>query len=75
MLADEPTGNLDSRASAEMMALLATLSGEGITIVLVTHDAEVAAHARRVIVVRDGMVQEDRDGDGDGDGATARRAS
>jgi len=71
VLADEPTGNLDSRASAEMMALLATLSGEGITIVLVTHDAEVAAHARRVIVVRDGMVQEDRDGDGVG----ARRAS
>jgi len=71
VLADEPTGNLDSRASAEMMTLLATLSGEGITIVLVTHDAEVAAHARRVIVVRDGMVQEDRDGDGVG----ARRAS
>jgi len=77
VLADEPTGNLDSHASAEMMALLAALSDEGITIVLVTHDAEVAAHARRVIVVRDGMVQEDRDGDGDGagDGASARRAS
>jgi putative ABC transport system ATP-binding protein len=73
VLADEPTGNLDSRASAEMMALLAALSDEGITIVLVTHDAEVAAHARRVIVVRDGMVQEDRDGDGAGAGA--RRAS
>ena len=71
VLADEPTGNLDSRASAEMMTLLATLSGEGITIVLVTHDAEVAAHARRVIVVRDGMVQEDRNSDG----ANARRAS
>ena len=56
-----------------MMTLLATLSGEGITIVLVTHDAEVAAHARRVIVVRDGMVQEDRDGDGAG--ASARHAS
>jgi putative ABC transport system ATP-binding protein len=77
VFADEPTGNLDSRASAEMMALLAALSDDGITIVLVTHDAEVAAHARRVIVVRDGMVQEDRDGDGDGDGdgANARRAS
>jgi putative ABC transport system ATP-binding protein len=68
VLADEPTGNLDSRASAEMMTLLATLSGEGITIVLVTHDAEVAAHARRVIVVRDGMVQEDRDNEGAGAG-------
>jgi putative ABC transport system ATP-binding protein len=75
VLADEPTGNLDSRASAEMMALLATLSGEGITIVLVTHDAEVAAHARRVIVVRDGMVQEDRNNDGHSDGASTRNAS
>jgi putative ABC transport system ATP-binding protein len=62
VLADEPTGNLDSRASGEMMALLGELAGEGMTVVLVTHDAEVAAHARRVIVVRDGLVQEDRDG-------------
>jgi putative ABC transport system ATP-binding protein len=70
VLADEPTGNLDSRASEEMMRLLAELSGEGITIVMVTHDAEIAAHARRVIVVRDGVVQEDRDG-----GGAERRAS
>ena len=72
LLADEPTGNLDTRTSVDVMDIFQRLNIErGITIVLVTHDAEVAAHARRVIVVRDGMVQEDRDGDG----ATARNAS
>jgi len=60
ILADEPTGNLDSHASVEMMALLQELGDGGITIVLVTHEPDIAAHARRVIVMRDGLVEDDR---------------
>jgi putative ABC transport system ATP-binding protein len=60
ILADEPTGNLDSHASLEMMALLQQLGEEGMTIILVTHEPDIAAHARRVIVVRDGLIEEDR---------------
>ena len=60
VLADEPTGNLDSRASDEMMALLTDLASDGITIVLVTHEPDLAARARRVIVVRDGLIEDDR---------------
>ncbi|HVV51649.1 MAG TPA: ABC transporter ATP-binding protein [Polyangia bacterium] len=60
ILADEPTGNLDSRASLEMMALLQQLNDEGMTIALVTHEPDIAAHARRVIVVRDGLIEQDR---------------
>jgi putative ABC transport system ATP-binding protein len=60
VLADEPTGNLDSRASDEMMVLLGSLAADGITIVLVTHEPDVAARARRMIVVHDGLIREDR---------------
>jgi putative ABC transport system ATP-binding protein len=56
ILADEPTGNLDSRASDEIMALFHELNDEGITVLMVTHEADIAKHARRVIHMRDGVV-------------------
>ena len=60
ILADEPTGALDSKTSVEVMALLQELNREGITVVLVTHEADVAAFAGRVIHFRDGRLVEDR---------------
>jgi putative ABC transport system ATP-binding protein len=59
LLADEPTGNLDSKTGSEIMALFARLHEAGNTIVLVTHEAEVAAFARRTIHIRDGKVEKD----------------
>lgn len=59
LLADEPTGNLDSRSGAEIMALIDRLHAEGLTILVVTHDASVAGHAARRIVLRDGQIVED----------------
>jgi putative ABC transport system ATP-binding protein len=60
LLADEPTGNLDSTTSDEIMGILTRLNAErGITIVLVTHEPDIAAYARRVIVFRDGHVESD----------------
>jgi putative ABC transport system ATP-binding protein len=59
LLADEPTGNLDSTTSREIMALFNELHAAGHTIVLVTHEHEVAMHARRIITFRDGSVAED----------------
>ena len=59
VLADEPTGNLDSAASTELMALFGRLHQRGMTILLVTHEAELAAHAERRIVFRDGRVESD----------------
>jgi putative ABC transport system ATP-binding protein len=59
LLADEPTGNLDSESSLEIMRLLQDLNEEGRTVVLITHEDEVAAFARRVVRLRDGLVLSD----------------
>ena len=60
LLADEPTGNLDSHSTGEVLDVLDAIHRTGRTIVLVTHEPEVSARARRVIVVRDGQIAEDR---------------
>jgi len=67
LLADEPTGNLDSQTGAEIMALFDELNSRGNTIVLVTHEEDIAAHARRIVRLRDGKVRED--------GANEKRAA
>ncbi|MBU6210817.1 MAG: ABC transporter ATP-binding protein [Gammaproteobacteria bacterium] len=59
LLADEPTGNLDSRTSREIMALFDALHSQGQTVVVVTHEPDIAAHCQRTIRVRDGLVVED----------------
>jgi putative ABC transport system ATP-binding protein len=59
LLADEPTGNLDSQTGEEIMGLFARLHGQGNTIILVTHEPDIAAHAHRVIRLRDGKVERD----------------
>jgi len=59
LLADEPTGNLDSRTGREILELFATLSAKGNTLIVVTHEENVARHARRIVRVRDGLVESD----------------
>ncbi len=59
LLADEPTGNLDSQTGEEIMALFARLHQQGNTIILVTHEPDIAAHAHRVIRLRDGKIEKD----------------
>src|SRR5437773_4022513 len=64
ILADEPTGNLDSRTSVEIMAVFQELNRSGITVVLVTHEADIARHARRVLTFRDGrLIADERVGE------------
>ncbi len=60
ILADEPTGNLDTRTSEEVMGVFQKLNDEGKTIVLITHEADIAAHAKRIVGFRDGKLVEDR---------------
>ncbi len=59
ILADEPTGNLDSQTSGEIMALFDRLVDKGNTIILVTHERDIAAHAERIIHIRDGVIESD----------------
>jgi putative ABC transport system ATP-binding protein len=59
ILADEPTGNLDTRTSTEVMALFQELNEQGITIVLVTHEPDIAVYAKRIVEVRDGRIRRD----------------
>ena len=60
IMADEPTGNLDTTTSTEVMAILQGLVDQGITVVLVTHEPDIAAYARRVITLRDGVIVDDK---------------
>jgi putative ABC transport system ATP-binding protein len=60
LLADEPTGNLDSRAGLEVMAIFQELNGRGKTIVMITHDRDIANHAGRIVGIADGRIVEDR---------------
>src|SRR5437868_12404638 len=60
LLADEPTGNLDSQSSAEIMLLFRELNAKGITLIVVTHEPDVARYARRVLTIRDGLLASDK---------------
>ena len=62
ILADEPTGNLDSKTGEEIMALFEDLYRRGNTIILVTHERDIAAHARRTVHLRDGIIESDEVG-------------
>ncbi len=63
LLADEPTGNLDSQTSEEIMRVFESLAAQGQTVIMVTHEPDIAAHARRVVVLRDGVIASDDSGE------------
>ena len=60
IMADEPTGNLDSKTSYEVMAILQNITAQGKTVILVTHEHDIAAYASRVITLRDGLIVDDK---------------
>ena len=60
LLADEPTGALDSKSGAQVMELFQSLNDDGVSVLMITHDAEIAEHAKRVVTIRDGILQEKR---------------
>jgi putative ABC transport system ATP-binding protein len=60
IMADEPTGNLDTKTSYEVMAILQGLLAQGMTVILVTHEADIAAYAARVVTLRDGLIIDDK---------------
>lgn len=59
LLADEPTGALDSKSGEQVMELFKKLNEEGVSVLMITHDAEIAAHAQRMIVIKDGMINKE----------------
>jgi ABC-type lipoprotein export system ATPase subunit len=61
LLADEPTGQLDSRTAGEIMDILAKMNGRGKTVIVVTHDPAIAAYAKRIIRIRDGVIVDGQD--------------
>ncbi len=61
ILADEPTGNLDTKTSEEIMEVLKALNAEGKTVVMITHEPDIAAHARRIVTIKDGRIESSRE--------------
>ena len=59
ILADEPTGNLDTKTSYEIMAIMEEISSHGNTVIIVTHEEDIAKHARRILRLRDGLIETD----------------